>query len=94
MKRIKSNLALVALLLGSGAAFAFAAPAPARPLSLYAYDSTAGQWNQTAIDPAKEGINWQCSGGTGVCTAYFSSKPALHATPPSGYEPGVFSTIP
>jgi hypothetical protein len=92
----KFNVALIAMVLGITTAFAFKAPERSKITQLYSYNSTLGQWNQTAIDPAKEGQpqGWQCTGVSNVCTGYFSSTPALHAAPPSGYEPGVFSVIP
>ena len=94
MLQLKSKLTLLALLIGISAAFAFKAPARPKTLQLYAYNTTLGQWEQTPIDPNQEGTSWDCSGVSGVCTAYFSSKPALHQAPPAGYEVGVYATIP
>lgn len=92
MQRVKLNLAVIALLLGTGAAYAQSALVKNADPN-YANDGgtlSSPNWIPLTLPKGTAPGTYRCSGGSNVCSAFFSSAPSAHQAPPTGYDVGVY----
>ena len=94
MKRIKFNLAIAAMVLGSGAALATTSHKKFTAPNYFNNAGTSSSPNWVPLTRTLGTIEdpgtYRCDAASNICTAYFSSPPPAHQVPSSDFTSGKY----
>ncbi len=93
MKKIKLNLALIAVLLGTGAAVATTTSKHFTAPNYYNTGTSASpNWVPLtrSIGTVDDPGTYRCDAASNICTAFFSTPPAAHQVPTSDFSSGKY----